>query len=60
MNDYPAKYTVHCPSKPTNACEEHANAVVNLMRFMGAHVNVTKAPIDAQCDNCINENKNRK
>lgn len=34
--DYPATFVVHCPSAPTNACDEHAHAVESVMRFMGA------------------------
>jgi hypothetical protein len=54
---YPAVFTMHTPSGPTDCCVKHARAVENLFRFMGAHVNATKAPDGAQCANCINEAK---
>jgi len=54
---YPATQTVHCPSGPTNACDEHAHQVKHLMSFMGAHVVATKLEEPAECDNCVNENK---
>lgn len=57
--DYPATCAVHCPSGPTNACDEHAHAVESLMRLMGARTVRTPVPEGAQCDNCVNEAKNR-
>lgn len=57
---YPAAFTMHTPSGPTHACVKHARGIESLFRFMGAHVNATKAPDGAQCDNCLNEaNANR-
>ena len=54
---YPATCTVHTPSGPTNACEEHAAKAENLFAFMGAHTNRTVLTEPAECDNCMNENK---
>ena len=52
---FPAQFTVHTPSGPTDACEIHASALVNLMSFMGAHANTTPAVPGAECANCANE-----
>jgi len=52
---YPATYTVHCPSGPENACEEHARQLRGLYKFMGCHVGITKAPLGAECGNCKNK-----
>ena len=52
---YPATFTMHTPQGPTDCCVKHARMVENLFRFMGAHVNATKAAADAQCANCVNE-----
>jgi len=57
--NYPATCIVHCPSGPTNACELHADQVEWLMQFMGAHTVRTPAEEGVQCDNCVNEAKNR-
>lgn len=59
---YPAKYVVHWPSGPTNACDEHAcdehaAQLVHLGNFMGAHIACTEAAPGAQCQNCVNEAK---
>lgn len=56
---FPAVFTMHTPQGPTHACVRHARMVENLFRFMGAHVNATKAPEDAQCANCINDARPR-
>ena len=56
---YPATHIVHCPSGPTNACEDHARQIKGLMNFMGAHVGITACPDGVECDNCVNENKKR-
>lgn len=53
---FPATITVHCPSGPVNCCEDHAEKVVGLMRFLGVNVAQTTPPDGAQCGNCINEN----
>lgn len=58
MSDYPAIFTVHTPTGPTNACVKHARGVEKLFRFMGVHTNATRAPDGAQCDNCVNEHAN--
>ena len=55
--DFPATFTMHAPSGATHACVKHARQIESLMRFMGAHVNATKAPEGAQCGNCVNEAK---
>ena len=52
---YPATRTVHCPSGPVNACDEHAKVITGLMRFLGTHVAHTAAPDNAECANCKNE-----
>ena len=56
---FPATRTVHYPSGPTNACDEHAAQLTGLMRFLGGHVVHTAAPDGAQCDNCVNEAKDK-
>lgn len=56
---YPATQTVHTPSGPTNACDEHAAGIYNLIGgILGGHVNSTQLEEPAECDNCVNENKN--
>lgn len=52
---FPATRTVHWPSGPVNACDNHAAQLVELSNFLGAHVGVTAAPNDSQCANCQNE-----
>lgn len=52
---YPATKTVHWPSGPVNACDDHAAQIVGLAKFLGSHVGVTAAPDGAQCGNCQNE-----
>lgn len=55
--EYPATATVHWPSGPVDACDQHAKELMALGGFMGAHVVATKAPDGAQCSNCVNEAK---
>lgn len=57
MSAHPATFTAHTPQGPTHCCVKHAHMVENLFRFMGAHVNFTKAPEGAECANCANEAK---
>ena len=52
---FPATVTCHWPSKPVHACYHHAEHIVGLGRFMGAHIAVTVAPEGAECANCVNE-----
>lgn len=54
---FPATLTVHWPSGPVNACDDHAAKVVGLSNFLGAHVSVTAAPGNSQCTICMNEAK---
>lgn len=54
---YPATKTVHWPSGPVNACDEHASQLLGLAGFLGSHVGVTAAPDGAECSNCANEAK---
>ena len=58
-NNYPASCIVHTPSGPVACCKKHAEGVVNLMQFMGAHANTTELPDDdeRECGNCANEAK---
>lgn len=55
---YPATQTVHCPTGPTNACDNRARDIKGLMSFMGTHVAATELTEPAECVNCINENTN--
>lgn len=55
--EFPAAVVVHTPSGPTNACIEHAEKIVSLFRFMGAHVNCTPIDGSVNCDNCMNESR---
>jgi hypothetical protein len=55
LPDMPATFIDHTPSGPTPCCAAHAQKIEGLMRFLGAHVNFTKAPDGAQCANCENE-----
>lgn len=54
---FPATQTLHTPSGPTNACDEHAEKGAALFRFLGAHVNSTVLDEPAECENCGNEHK---
>ena len=55
---YPAPFVAHWATGPVDCCKEHANQLVGLGNFMGTHVAVTNnANEDAQCTNCINEQK---
>jgi hypothetical protein len=55
-SDFPAVFTMHCPSGDTNACVKHARAIETLFqRMWGTRVQATKAPEGSQCDNCVNE-----
>nr|MCK4930026.1 hypothetical protein [Nanoarchaeota archaeon] len=54
---FPATCVVHWATGPVNVCEGHANGLVNLGGFLGAHVPVTKLEEEAECINCINESK---
>jgi hypothetical protein len=55
--DMQATFIAHTPSGPTPCCVAHARKIGGLLRFLGAHVNFTKAPDGAQCENCVNEAK---
>lgn len=57
MAKYPAMRTVHWPSGPVHACDEHARQLVGLASFLGSHVGVTAAPDNSECANCANEAK---
>ena len=52
---FPATFTMHTLSGSTDCCVKHAHQLEGIMRMMGAHTNATKAPKDAQCENCVNE-----
>ena len=54
---YPATQTVHWPTGPVNACDEHADGLKKLGAFMGAHVISTVLVEPSECVNCINEDK---
>ena len=54
---YPATKTVHWPSGPVNACEEHARAIIALGNALSSHIVATKLDSEAECNNCVNEKK---
>ncbi len=55
MNEkYPATQTVHWPSGPVDACDEHARQLLDGAKFLGSHVVASKAAPGSQCGNCIN------
>ena len=54
---YPADRTVHWPSGPVNTCEAHGRALVALSTMLGSHIAVTTLIGEAECSNCVNENK---
>lgn len=55
---FPAPFLAHWATGPVACCEEHANQLVSLGQFMGAHVAITENPnFKDECLNCINENK---
>jgi hypothetical protein len=55
-----ATFTVHWPNGPVNCCEEHSEALINLGRFLGAHVVSTQYDGDDDCINCVNTKKKEK
>jgi len=54
---FPANVTVHWPSGPVHACDEHARQLKSLGGFLGGHVACTVAPAGSECANCVNEAK---
>lgn len=52
---YSASLIVHWPTGPVNCCEEHADKLIALAKFMGYHVGTTEAQPDSECTNCKNE-----
>ena len=52
---YPATCVVHWPSGAVNACNMHAQALINLSRMLGNHIVATKLEKPAECVNCKNE-----
>ena len=56
---HPAVWTVHTHCGPRNACALHAAKLEKLMAFLGSHTNKTPAPEGVECENCVNEMKQR-
>ena len=54
MSDFPATVTVHWPSGPVSACDEHASGLVKLAEFLDSPVAVTVGA-KGECANCRNE-----
>ncbi len=55
---YPATVIVHWATGPVPCCQNHANQLIGLGKFMGGHTVVTEGTDpDAECENCINEDK---
>ena len=54
---YPATCVVHWATGPVNCCDLHANGLLRLGEMLGTHVAVTKLESEAECSNCVNENK---
>ncbi len=58
--NFPATQTVHTPSGPTNACDDHATQIKGLIGgILGGHVVSTALESPAECDNCVNSANNR-
>lgn len=58
--NFPAPFVAHWASGPVDCCQSHANQLVGLGGIMGSHVSVTQnTNPDAQCTNCINEEKDK-
>jgi hypothetical protein len=55
-----APLIVHTPNGPVASCADHAEKLVSLMRFLGAHAASVPNDGDEQCANCINEAKRKK
>jgi len=55
-----AIYIVHWPGKDVPACEEHAQKITSLARFMGFPVSSTLCIAEQPCTNCENEAKSRR
>lgn len=54
---HPATCHAHWSNGPKPACDEHAQQIVGLGRFMGLHVPLTKLLHPENCQNCLNEAK---
>lgn len=52
---FPATKIIHWPTGPEPCCDEHAERLGGLGRFMGVHIAVTKAEDGDECTNCRNE-----
>lgn len=52
---FPAICAVHTACGCTYACTKHAQKLVDVMKFMGAHVTVTNIFTTEECANCVNE-----
>ena len=50
----PANVTVHWPNGPINVCVPHAEKLIALGRYLGAHVVATPYGGGDMCINCIN------
>ena len=55
---YPATCTVHWPTGPVNACEEHAKGIIAIGNHLGSHIIATKLEEPAECSNCKAEKGN--
>lgn len=55
---FPAPYLAHWVTGPVACCRKHADDIVKLGAFTGAHVAITENPNEKdECSNCIDENK---
>jgi len=55
---FPAPYLAHWVTGPVACCEDHANKLVGLGKFMGSVIPVSENLDDSlECENCINESK---
>ena len=57
---YPATKMVHVPSGVTPCCDAHADKLISLMAFMGAHSVCTVMDKELECTNCLNEARKEK
>lgn len=51
---HPATRTVHWPTGPVRCCDDHAEKLVGLGRFMGTHVYAEPYSGEEPCSNCVN------
>ena len=60
MIKYPAICVINWPSGPVNCCDRHMKELIAVATHLGIRVVATQLNIEAECSNCVNENKERR